>query len=242
MFSLCEIFRLKYWLILYLTFGLYTVASDYSNEFAGYLVAMGIQFGTGFKLADIVLFVIVWSFFTYWNHRIQHLHPFWNLHRLHHTATELTLFTSQRNNPMMLLVDSFFRIWPFIFLLPDPKYFLTFAVCNHIYQMMVHSRWQSDWGWFGEWVLIAPAAHRIHHSDNPDHYGKNLSVLVIWDKMFGTWVKPKGQALTLSIREAGHNGGNIVRDIYYDVFLFLKETFFMLTFRKPARARVLGRP
>ena len=59
MFSLCEIFRLKYWLILYLTFGLYTVASDYSNEFAGYLVAMGIQFGTGFKLADIVLFVIV---------------------------------------------------------------------------------------------------------------------------------------------------------------------------------------
>jgi sterol desaturase/sphingolipid hydroxylase (fatty acid hydroxylase superfamily) len=123
LFSLCEIFRLKYWLILYLTFGLYTVASDYSNEFAGYLVAMGIQFGTGFKLADIVLFVIVWSFFTYWNHRIQHLHPFWNLHRLHHTATELTLFTSQRNNPMMLLVDSFFRIWPFIFLLPDSSIF-----------------------------------------------------------------------------------------------------------------------
>jgi sterol desaturase/sphingolipid hydroxylase (fatty acid hydroxylase superfamily) len=94
----------------------------------------------------------------------------------------------------------------------------------------------------GEWVLISPAAHRIHHSDNPGHYNKNLSVLVIWDKMFGTWVKPEGQTLTLGVREAGHNGGNIVRDIYYDAFLFLKETFFMLTFRKPARARVPDRP
>ncbi len=234
-FSFMEIFQVKYWFLLYATLGLYAVAGNYSGEIANSLIAMGSQFGTGFKLADIVLFVIVWSFFTYWNHRFQHLRPFWILHRLHHTATVLTLFTSQRSNPVLLLVDAFFRIWPFIFLLPDPKYFLAFGVCNHIYQMLVHSRWRSDWGWFGEWVLISPAAHLIHHSDDPGHYNKNLSILVIWDKMFGTWVKPEGQALTLGVREAGHNGGNIVRDIYYDVFLFLKETVSMLTFRKPAR-------
>lgn len=221
-FYLTDVFRIRYWIAIYSTLGLYLYAERFHGEFIGAAVSLGTQFSTGFKPVDIGLFVIVWSFFDYWNHRIQHTPLFWPLHRLHHSATTLTLFTSQRNNPVMFLFEPFVRVWPYIILLPEPKYLLTFGTFNHIYQLLVHSKLRSDWGWFGRWILIPPAAHRIHHSDNPDHYGRNLSVMVIWDRMFGTWIEPEGKPLTLGVNEAGHNGGNLIKDVYADVFLFLK--------------------
>ncbi len=52
-------------------------------------------------------------------------------------------------------------------------------IVNQFYQLLVHTNVTWTWGWFGRWVLISPAAHRLHHSTNPEHYGKNLSVLTI---------------------------------------------------------------
>ncbi len=221
-FYLLHIFRIRHLVFIYFTLGLYLYAEQFKGEFIGAAVAWGGRFSTGFPAVDIVLFVFVWSFFDYWNHRVQHTPLLWPLHRLHHSATTLTLFTSHRNNPFLLLFEPFVRVWPYIILLPEPMHLFMFGTFNYTYQLLVHSNLRSDWGWFGRWVLISPAAHRIHHSDSPDHYGKNLSVAVIWDRIFGTWIEPTEQSLTLGIREAGHNGGNLIKDVYADVFLFLQ--------------------
>jgi sterol desaturase/sphingolipid hydroxylase (fatty acid hydroxylase superfamily) len=46
-------------------------------------------------------------------------------------------------------------------------------------------------GFWGK-VFFSPAHHHIHHSNNPDHYGKNMgSCLSVWDYIFGTLVLPE---------------------------------------------------
>lgn len=41
-------------------------------------------------------------------------------------------------------------------------------------------------------IFISPFQHQIHHSDNPDHFNKNLgSHLAIWDFLCGTLLKSK---------------------------------------------------
>jgi sterol desaturase/sphingolipid hydroxylase (fatty acid hydroxylase superfamily) len=54
---------------------------------------------------------------------------------------------------------------------------------------MVHSNYDWKWKWV-EYVLITPAAHRIHHSTKPAHFNSNLGILSIWDRLFGTYIAP----------------------------------------------------
>ncbi len=240
-FYLLHIFHIRHLIFIYFTLGLYLYSEQFKGEFIGAVVGWGTRVSTGFPAVDIVLFAFVWSFFDYWNHRVQHTRLLWPLHRMHHSATTLTLFTSHRSNPFLLLFEPFVRVWPYIILLPEPMYLIMFGTFNYIYQLLVHSNLRSDWGWFGRWILISPAAHRIHHSNNPDHYGRNLSVAVIWDRMFGTWIEPEAKPLTLGVKEAGHNGGNLIKDVYADVFLFLKTALALLSQAAVSPVRVRPR-
>ena len=77
---------------------------------------------------------------------------------------------------------------------------LGFGAVQLAYNGLRHSQWQRDWGWFGRWVLHPPAAHRLHHSDQPAHYGKNLAfMLPIWDHLFGTWRDHRGESVRLGV-------------------------------------------
>jgi sterol desaturase/sphingolipid hydroxylase (fatty acid hydroxylase superfamily) len=41
-------------------------------------------------------------------------------------------------------------------------------------------------------VILSPAHHQIHHSDNPIHFDKNFgSCLSVWDWLFGTLWMPE---------------------------------------------------
>ncbi len=40
-----------------------------------------------------------------------------------------------------------------------------------------------------EWVLNTPSHHRVHHATNPKYLDANYAgVLIIWDRLFGTFV------------------------------------------------------
>jgi sterol desaturase/sphingolipid hydroxylase (fatty acid hydroxylase superfamily) len=46
--------------------------------------------------------------------------------------------------------------------------------------------WVSFPGRLGR-IILSPAHHQIHHSTNPDHFGRNFgSTLALWDRLFGT--------------------------------------------------------
>ncbi len=79
-----------------------------------------------------------------------------------------------------------------------PEAMLLWLAANAVYQSMVHSDYDWKWKWV-EYILITPAAHRIHHSTAPEHYNSNLGILSIWDRLFGTYVAPKGETVNLGV-------------------------------------------
>lgn len=45
------------------------------------------------------------------------------------------------------------------------------------------------WGWF-EFIFNTPSHHRVHHATNPRYLDANYAgTLIIWDRMFGTFVE-----------------------------------------------------
>jgi len=47
------------------------------------------------------------------------------------------------------------------------------------------------WGWF-ERILVTPTHHGLHHASNPEYLDKNYGdVLIVWDKLFGTFARVK---------------------------------------------------
>ena len=60
---------------------------------------------------------------------------------------------------------------------------------NLIYQFWIHTRFVKKMGWL-EYVLNTPSHHRVHHGVNNPYLDRNYAgVLIIWDRMFGSFVE-----------------------------------------------------
>jgi sterol desaturase/sphingolipid hydroxylase (fatty acid hydroxylase superfamily) len=151
--------------------------------------------------------VIIGSFFQYWQHRILHMVPaLWETHKLHHSALEMNILNLNRESPFTAGVADLLIFVPLAIFGINESFerggrlgaldllfmglFLSYSVFNVLNHYLIHSEIRSTYGWFGRWIFISPAAHRVHHSKLPQFWDKNFSVsLVIWDRMFGTWVE-----------------------------------------------------
>ncbi len=59
---------------------------------------------------------------------------------------------------------------------------------NLLYQFWLHAEWIPRLGWL-EYVLNTPSHHRVHHAANLEYLDHNYGgVLIIWDRLFGTFV------------------------------------------------------
>jgi sterol desaturase/sphingolipid hydroxylase (fatty acid hydroxylase superfamily) len=135
----------------------------------------------------------------------------------------MSLMVSARNHPTELALEPFTRVWPLALFSISPGYLLLINSVDIFYQYLVHidARW--SWAWFGRWILISPLAHRIHHSPLPEHFDKNFSTLVIWDRVFGTWYGGTTFNETVGIHESAvHNNGNLIGECILDVKQFLQ--------------------
>ena len=55
-------------------------------------------------------------------------------------------------------------------------------------QFFLHTEVIGKLGWFEGKFLNTPSANRVHHGSNPEYIDKNYAgVLIIWDKLFGTY-------------------------------------------------------
>ena len=61
---------------------------------------------------------------------------------------------------------------------------------NLVYQFWIHTETIGRmWGWF-EFIFNTPSHHRVHHATNPRYLDANYAgTLIIWDRMFGTFVE-----------------------------------------------------
>ncbi|MDP6953815.1 MAG: sterol desaturase family protein, partial [Alphaproteobacteria bacterium] len=108
-FYLVHLLGIWAWLPLFVSLGLNTYGGDFHDALIEYSESTGFSIKTGIFLSDLILLALLWTFFDYCNHRILHQQPIWYFHRMHHSATNLTLFTATRNNPIAYLVEPFLR-------------------------------------------------------------------------------------------------------------------------------------
>ena len=129
------------------------------------------------------------DFLYYWFHRMSHeIGAFWAAHSVHHQSEEYNLSVALRQGAF----QSFFS-W--VFYLPlallgfPPATFITCSALNTLYQFWIHTRLIGKLGPL-EWIFNTPSHHRVHHGRNPRYIDRNhAGSLIIWDRMFGTFVE-----------------------------------------------------
>jgi hypothetical protein len=69
----------------------------------------------------------------------------------------------------------------------EPVMIVASMVLNGIYQFFLHTQLVPSLGWFGK-AFNTPYAHQVHHSSNVEYLDKNHGgILILWDKLFGTY-------------------------------------------------------
>ncbi len=124
----------------------------------------------------------------YWHHRLNHeVRLFWAGHVPHHSSEKYNYGTALRQGVGERLHKFPFWIW-----LPllgfDPLMIFMMIGLNLIYQFFVHTDLVDKMPKWFEAVFNTPSHHRVHHASNIRYLDCNhAGVLIIWDKLFGTF-------------------------------------------------------
>ena len=133
------------------------------------------------------------DFSYYWFHRISHSSRyFWASHVVHHSSMKYNLGTALRQTWTGNITGAFiFWIW-----LPvvgfSPVTIMTMQAISLLYQFWIHTEHINRLPAPIEFVFNTPSHHRVHHGSDLDYLDKNhAGVLIIWDRLFGTFEPEK---------------------------------------------------
>jgi sterol desaturase/sphingolipid hydroxylase (fatty acid hydroxylase superfamily) len=147
-------------------------------------------------VVSFCIYLVIFDLADYWLHRFQHrFHWWWQLHAVHHSQRDMTLWTDNRNH----LLDDFIRDTVFaalaIVIGVAPAQFVLLVVISRALQSLQHANVRLHFGPL-EWLLVSPRFHRRHHAigfghDGPvrtaKRWGVNYAVLFpMWDVIFRT--------------------------------------------------------
>lgn len=128
---------------------------------------------------------LVW----YWYHRLAHeINIFWMAHVVHHQSEDFNYTASARITVLQAFIRTGF--WAILPLLGFPAGMITSLLLIHgLYPFFIHTRLVGRLGVL-EYILVTPSHHRVHHASDEKYLDKNYGdVLIIWDKLFGTFKK-----------------------------------------------------
>jgi len=177
----------------------------FESSIAG-LLAGGLVFAVAsrvhqFRLTDIpytwwafLLCFVLDDLAYYVFHRSAHrVRWFWASHVIHHSSQHYDLSTALRQTWTGFLSLAFIFRLP-LFLLGFPPAMVFFCVgLNLVYQFCIHTEVIGRMPRWFEAVMNTPSHHRVHHAVNPRYLDrKHAGVLIIWDKMFGTFEPERG--------------------------------------------------
>lgn len=165
--------------------------------------------------AQIAIYFVLFTFLDYWAHRLYHTPVFWPLHRFHHAATDFSVINAERAHPAAVL-GIFLINLPMAALGASPLVLIYVNALAHGQSLVTHSRIDSDWGWFGRWVLQSPNHHRMHHKLDISRPTGNFSMTPIWDRLFGTLDGQAGPSLAIGVDAPYRHGLWIWPDIWRD--------------------------
>ena len=205
-----------------------SLAMGIGNVIIG-LVGKALVFGTYSLVYQFRLFTIdmtqwwTWLFLFvaddfsyYWFHRISHSSRyFWASHVVHHSSMKYNLGTALRQTWTGNLSGAFvFWLWlPLIGF--SPIAVMAMQSISLLYQFWIHTEHISKFPAPIEFIFNTPSHHRVHHGSDLDYLDKNhAGVLIIWDRLFGTFEPEKKRptyGLTTNI-----NSHNPVRIAFHE--------------------------
>ena len=169
-------------------------------------------------LVSFALYLLLFDFVDYVYHRVQHnLGWWWQLHAVHHSQRQMTLWTDNRNH----LLDSVLRDSVFVLLAlavgVPPGQFVAIVAVTQLIESLSHANVRLGFGPFRA-LLVSPRYHRLHHAVGLGHEtagqgtlgGHNFAVLFpVWDILFRTArfeesTGPTGIRDQLEGRDYGH--------------------------------------
>jgi len=171
---------------------------------------------------EFLVLVFVNSLVFYLTHRLMHTRWFWEIHKVHHSAEDYNVLLPYRNHPIDYWIATIVSVAAGAILGGGGKEILAWLVLNTVYQSMVHSKVDWKWPWL-EWIVITPAAHRVHHSMLPEHFNCNYGTLAIWDRLFGTYHPPE-DVVRFGVSDREHfNSDNFANEVFGVVHRWIKS-------------------
>ena len=136
-----------------------------------------------------VLLFFADDFSYYWFHRVSHhVNWFWASHMVHHSSQRYNLAAALRQTWTGNATGSFL-FWAWMPLVGfHPIMVLLMQQVSLIYQFWIHTETiQKMPSWF-EYIFNTPSHHRVHHGSDLKYLDKNhAGILIIWDRLFGTF-------------------------------------------------------
>lgn len=151
---------------------------------------------TDLPWVSFALYLLVFDAANYGLHRAQHhWRWWWQLHALHHSQRQLTLWSDNRNH----LLDDLLRDLAFVALAllvgVAPGQFVAVVALTQLVESLAHANLRLSFGPVLGRLLVSPCFHRLHHAVGVGHEsgapgslgGHNFAVLFpCWDMLFGS--------------------------------------------------------
>ncbi|HUZ60825.1 MAG TPA: sterol desaturase family protein [Hanamia sp.] len=199
-----------------------------------------ISFSFNFALYWFLLFILE-DFVFYFEHRVDHFcRFFWAIHVTHHSSEEFNLTTGFRSSVLQPLYRFIYFI-PLVLIGFKPLDIVFMFSFTQIYGILVHTQYINKMPRWFEAIFVSPAHHRVHHASNVRYLDKNMGmVLIIWDKMFGTFQEevkedPVRYGLTKQLDHPYHLTNiifhefkNISHDLHKKIPLYLKIKYLIM--------------
>ena len=136
-----------------------------------------------------VLLFFADDFSYYWFHRTSHsVNWFWASHVVHHSSQHYNLAAALRQTWTGNATGAFL-FWAWMPLVGfHPIWILFMQQISLIYQFWIHTETINRLPRPLEAILNTPSHHRVHHGSDLKYLDKNHGgILIIWDRLFGTF-------------------------------------------------------
>jgi sterol desaturase/sphingolipid hydroxylase (fatty acid hydroxylase superfamily) len=132
----------------------------------------------------------------YWMHRCSHrMRWFWAAHVVHHSSGRMNFSTAMRQNATNIFNGNWLFYLPLALIGFNPVWIGVAYALSLVYQFFIHTTVVDKLPVPLELVLNTPSHHRVHHGRNPGYIDRNYGgTLIIWDRLFGTFVAEDEQA------------------------------------------------
>ena len=145
----------------------------------------------GFEWYWILICFVIDDARYYFYHRIAHRCRWvWAEHVIHHSSQHYNLSTALRQSWTGVFTGMFVLRIPLVLIGFHPLLIVFVGGINLLYQFWIHTEAIGKLPRWFEAVMNTPSHHRVHHATNPRYLDANYAgTLIIWDRMFGTFVE-----------------------------------------------------